>query len=343
MMDKIETIRYMGTKAPLLEYIIPCIQNITPDNGTVFDIMAGSNAVSYALKKYFTVYTNDVQEYSFIISNALITNQKETISKDSALELQGDYQDNLANKYYSFFEQTYSGTYFSKKQCSDIDSIRYAIEKIDSQERKALYLLALMSAMCKVQSTPGHFAQFMPATHSRIIPLQKMDLFQEFLTKCNNYSRLVFSDKRNKAFCSDYKILLKECDDIKQVDTIYLDSPYSQEQYSRFYHVLETVVKYDSPNVDFKAKYRDDRFQSSFCYKGKVKDAFEEIISFSKENNINLVISYSNKALLPVDDLLNLCESYFQHVSIQHIDYKHSTQGKGSNALKEIIITCTTK
>lgn len=341
MMDKIKTIRYMGTKAPLLEYIIPCIESVTPENGIVFDIMAGSNAVSYALKKHFTVYTNDVQEYSFIISNALITNQTETISKDSAIELQCDYKENLLNKYYCFFEQTYSETYFSQKQCCDIDSLRYAIEKIDSPERKSLYLLALMSAMCKVQSTPGHFAQFMPSTHYRIIPLQKMDLYQEFLTKCDNYSHLVFSDKNNKSFCNDYKVLLKECDDIKQVDTIYLDSPYSQEQYSRFYHVLETVVKYDLPKVDFKAKYRNDRFRSSFCYKNKVKEAFEEIITFCKENDINLVISYSNKALLSVDDLLNLCKNYFHSVSIQYIDYKHSTQGKGSNTLKEILITCS--
>ena len=63
-MNRIETIRYMGTKINLLEFIVPEIIRVTPDNGIVLDIMAGSNAVSYALKEYYTVYTNDVQEYS---------------------------------------------------------------------------------------------------------------------------------------------------------------------------------------------------------------------------------------------------------------------------------------
>lgn len=168
-----------------------------------------------------------------------------------------------------------------------------------------------------------------------------MNLYIEFLSKCNAYSELVFTTKANKAFCKDYRYLLDEETIAKNVDTIYLDSPYSQEQYSRFYHILETLVKYDSPMVNFKAKYRNDRFQSDFCYKGKARKEFEKIINFCSKNGINLVISYSNKALLSVDELLILCNQYFKDVFLKEIDYKHSTQGKGSNKLKEIIIICS--
>ena len=129
-------------------------------------------------------------------------------------------------------------------------------------------------------------------------------------------------------------------DTLKEVDTIYLDSPYSQEQYSRFYHILETVVKYDNPQVNFKAKYRDDRFMSNFCYKSKVEEEFKKIFSYCKMNSINLVISYSNKAVLSQDKLTELCKNYFENVELKEIEYKHSTQGKGATSLKELLITC---
>ena len=60
-----------------------------------------------------------------------------------------------------------------------------------------------------------------------------------------------------------------------------------------------------------------------------------------KKNNINLLISYSNKGLLPVERLHELANTYFNNTNLEYIDYKHSTQGKGSNKLKEILLTCT--
>lgn len=339
-MNKIDTIRYMGIKTPLLDHILPAIQNITPTDGAVLDLMAGSNAVSYALKEYFTVYTNDVQYYSKVISDAIIVNQSEIISSDKAKkELLHNYQANELNKYYDYFFKTYSSTYFSEKQCCDIDSIRYAIDKIKDPYRKSLYLFALMGAMCKVQSTPGHFAQYMPATHSRIIPLQKMNLLEEFFSKCDCYTNLCFTDKENKSFNMDFHDLLNNVP-LSNINTIYLDSPYTQEQYSRFYHVLETISKYDKPEVNFKAKYRNDRFQSSFCYKGKVEDEFRSIFDFCKKNSTNLVISYTKKGVLPLPQLEELCNAYFSSVHIEYIDYKHSTQGKGNNKITEVLISC---
>ena len=104
--------------------------------------------------------------------------------------------------------------------------------------------------------------------------------------------------------------------------------------------MLETLVKYDNPTVNFKAKYRDDRFQSDFCYKSKVKQEFENIMGFCKQNKINLVISYSNKGVLDYNELENLCYKYFSSVQMNKINYTHSTQGKGVKKLNELIILC---
>lgn len=337
--NNIHTIRYMGNKKKLLEHIIPEIVKVTPTDGTVCDIMAGSNAVSYALKDKFKIITNDVQYYSYIISSAIIENQSEVINKNSALKyLKGNYNDNLKNMEYNFFYENYTDTYFSGRQCKDIDSIRYAISKCDNLYIKHLYLTALMGAMCTVQSTPGHFAQFMPKDHYRIIKLRDMNLWDEFLKKTNDYSNLVFTKFDNKSYCADYKDLLKK-DLLNEVSTIYLDSPYNQEQYSRFYHILETISKYDNPDLNFKARYRDDRFKSGFSYKSKVKDEFETILEYSSKNRINLVISYTEKGTLDKNELIKICHNYFPNVEIKKINYQHSSQGKGTLNRKEYIIT----
>ena len=131
--NNIHTIRYMGTKANLLDFIVPEIQAITPLGGTVCDLMAGTNAVGYSLKPFFKIISNDVQEYSYTIANALIFNQQWTINSTSAVEqLKEQYNYNQKHQFYHFFTEYYSDTYFSKEQCIEIDSIRYAISKLNN-------------------------------------------------------------------------------------------------------------------------------------------------------------------------------------------------------------------
>ncbi len=337
MYDNIQTIRYMGNKNKLLDFIIPEIEDITTQNSIVCDLMSGTNSVGYALKNKYIIYANDVQKYSECISKALIENNTVTINEKSAKEdLEDNYRKNLKEMQYDFFYKIYSDTYFSDTQCKDIDSIRYAIEQIEEESKKNLYLTVLMSVMCKVQSTTGHFAQYMPKEHKRIIPLRNMDVWEEFIEKSNDFKNIINNNMQNKSFNLDYKELIK-LDEIKNVETFYLDSPYSGEQYSRFYHILETIVKYDNPTVSYKAKYRDDRFMSDFCYKNKVSNEFENIIKYCKRNNSNLVISYSNKGVIESEELEKICRKYYDNVNVKTNGYKHSTQGKGNNKLLEYL------
>ena len=328
----------MGTKANLLDFIIPEIIAVTPRNGTVCDIMAGTNAIGYSLKPYFKIITNDVQEYSYALAIALIENQNFIINSDSATtDLKENFNINQENGAYHLFKDCYADTYFSEAQCQEIDSIRYAIDKLETKTLKYLYLAALMGTMCLAQSTPGHFAQFMPKDHPRVQTLRAINIWNEFQIRCNDYNSVTFSKFKNKCYCSDFhKLLINET--LNEANTLYIDSPYTQEQYSRFYHVLETVVKYDYPEVQFKAKYRQDRFMSKFCYKKSVANEFETIIQYGKEHNMNMVISYSNKGVMPIESLEALCSHYYPKVECKYKDYKHSTQGKGSTGRLEYLL-----
>lgn len=327
----------MGNKNRLLDCIIPEIEKITNQGDTVCDMMAGTNVIGYALKNRNRIISNDIQHYSYIIGKALVENNDcDVNAEQAAKELTCYYEDNMGNSHFTFFRDNYSDTYFSRKQCIDIDSIRYAIENVRNDYIKSLYLCSLMNVMCKVQSTPGHFAQFMPKDHPRIISLREMDVWKLFLEKCNDFCNIVKNNYKNKAYNLDYRELFNK-DIINEVKCFYLDSPYTTEQYSRFYHVLETVTKYDSPELTHKALYRVDRYKSKFCYKSDVKQEFEYIMKFIAERGARLVISYSNKGVVSIEELKKLANEYFTKIKVVDIDYAHSTQGKGSKSIKEYI------
>lgn len=336
--DNIKTIRYMGNKNKLLDFIIPEIKNVTEETDIICDLMCGTCSIAYALKNRNTIYTNDVQFYSYVIGKALIENNKEIISDESVFEeIIPNFEKNNKEKIYNYFKQNFSDTYFSDAQCEEIDSIRYAIEQIDNEYRKCLYLVCLMYAMSKCESTTGHFAQYLPKDHKRVVPLRKKKIMDEFIEKSKDLNKIVMSNKNNKSFNLDYKDFFKT-EEFKQVNCFYIDTPYTGEQYSRFYHVLETVCKNDNPELEFKGRYRKDRYMSDFSLRANVKKEFKKMLTILSENNKTVVLSYSNKALIPVDELEFMFSKLFKNVKLITKEYSHSMQGKGSNKLDEIVI-----
>ena len=84
MYDNIQTIRYMGNKHKLLDFIIPEIEKITKPKSIVCDLMSGTNCIGYALKSRYTIYANDVQKYSECIAKALIENN---LNEDGSINI----------------------------------------------------------------------------------------------------------------------------------------------------------------------------------------------------------------------------------------------------------------
>jgi len=342
---QIDVMRYMGNKQKLLSFIVPHIIEETKEGETIFDLFAGTHSVGYALKERNKILANDILVASYIIGKAIIENNSFSISSNEAkTDLYPLYLKNIERKCYTFFEEKYSGTYFSDFQCTDIDSIRYAIENtLVNEYKKALYLTSLIYAMCYAQSTPGHFAQYMPNNHPRIKELQKISIWDVFLRKCDDLD-INFSKFQNQVFNFDYRIFF---DDEKYKHILYepvlfyIDPPYTGEQYSRFYHLLETMIKYDYPLLNHKGLYREDRFKSRFCYLKTVTQEFDYLLRrISKLNSPKAIISYANTGLISQYDLLKICKKYFRKVSYKENSYPHSTQGKGANGVLELLFVC---
>lgn len=66
------TLNYLGSKLRLLDFIEENIRRITNDKQGVCDLFAGSGCVSYKLSEHYAVTSCDIQNYSTVISNALL-------------------------------------------------------------------------------------------------------------------------------------------------------------------------------------------------------------------------------------------------------------------------------
>lgn len=273
------------------------------------------------------------------------SNDFKTSSKELKL-----LKDMYFNKEKATYLQTvflFSETYFSLEQAMDIDSIRYAIDVVINDEiLKSIFLSALIYAYSYCSSGTGHFAMFRDLKDVSSIEdtfiYRKKRVWEYFLNKLDEiieYHQYI-PNKMYKTFSYDFSELLNS-DEMKNVDLIYADPPYSFVHYSRFYHAIESLVMYDYDIPNFKGRYRSDRHQSPFCQRKNVIDAFKALFKSAKKNNSNVLLSYSDTGMISLDEIINILEESDFKCKVHKIQYDHSTLGrKGhkNNTINEYLI-----
>ena len=196
---------------------------------------------------------------------------------------------------YSLITYYFANAYFGIRQAIELDSIRYAIDQViaeygddeKSRDLQSLLLVGLLSVASTISSAPGHFAQYkreFSVRKSRRIWTKRREkmpwamFFDRVRYLINERPPLLI-----KACNGEWQEALKTCISKSQnrtskITTVYADPPMSDFQYSRFYHVLNTICLYDYPKSLFKGLYRDDRFSSKFSLIGKACIEMENFI-----------------------------------------------------------------
>jgi adenine-specific DNA-methyltransferase len=241
---------------------------------------------------------------------------------------------------YRLVALTYSHGYFGLQQAIELDSLRYAIDYNYKRNQITLEealrcLTSLLEAASKICTAPGHFAQYLEAknasTWRHIRAQRRRDVWETF----NSSLRSIFPygsknwRSKNKIFCHDAMDLPYELNNGNGPRIIYADPPYSEAQYSRYYHVLESLVVYDYPTIKSKGRYRSDRFTTPFSLRSSVREAFVNLVRNSSRLEADLVISYpSNGLLFQVgESLWSILYDHYARVNIVKINHKHSTLG----------------
>jgi adenine-specific DNA-methyltransferase len=115
-------------------------------------------------------------------------------------------------------------------------------------------------------------------------------------------------------------------------DIVYIDPPYNSRQYSRFYHILENLAKWDKPKLYGIALKPEAENMSDYC-RVNAKSKFVELIKDLKAKYI--VVSYNNtyepksdssKNKISLDDIRNILENKGS-TKIFEKDYRFFTAG----------------
>jgi len=277
--------------------------------------------------------------------------RKIEIQSEIVLSTRG-HQDALRSQGFNcLFTTTHAGTYFGFLQSVEIDSIRYAIDlalneqEIDKESHRWM-VLALCQAVASVSNSTGHFAQYLtakPSNVSRVVSKRRRSVWNEwllYLKELKPFGQPSWRSK-NKIFQSEANTLLSAlAAGIERPGIIYADPPYTEDQYSRFYHVLENVVLYDYPTVTGKGEYRQDRFSSDFSLAGNVVGAFERMIKNASKLGSALMISYPNNGLMKnsTETILSLLRQSFPIVNDPIvIPHTHSTMGASKGLQKHSV------
>lgn len=253
----------------------------------------------------------------------------------------------------------YSNGFYGVNQSIDIDSIRYGIDKIKNEENKSFFLTILLYAMSSSITSTGHYSQYRNVnslkSYKEIQKIKNKDVYQKFLKKFDETIYKIIDNSKlessvnltNKAFKDNYLSILNNEEIMKNVGLIYADPPYNKDNYSKYYHVPESIALYDYPELIMhrtedrvsNGRYREDTYRSPFCKRREAYQAFEELIENSSKWKIPLIISYSDNAIVSIEELDKLISKYYDKKQIYSFSHKHSRLGReGMIELKEYLI-----
>ena len=144
-------------------------------------------------------------------------------------------------------------------------------------------------------------------------------------------SRIIPSSKTHYVFNEDANILVKRI----IPDILYLDPPYTWRHYGAYYHILETIAKWDSPKVNGSSGLRAwEGSKSRYCYRNEALDALSELIQNANFNH--LFLSYNSEGLITHEQILKIISKVGVPV-IYEINYRRykSHPNEIENTVKE--------
>ena len=263
------------------------------------------------------------------------------------------------------FTTYYATNYYGIKQALEIDCLIKLIRTKYQEQENALYSCLFYAMKEAVFSKDGHMAQplSLEKNQARLFGQRSKNIFSLFIKKYQEYTALSPSKYagKNTVFNSDFEDLL-DAELFSHIGLVYADPPYTDMQYSRYYHLLNVAARYDYPDLTVskagytKGLYTEGRYQSKLSQHSCAKKTLEKLIRFCAETQTNLAISYAypqdrekqatDRYTVTIDELIQLAQQYFTkervHVAAQsysHANHRNSAQKK----VLEYLILCGDK
>lgn len=275
MKYRIENRRYTGSKAKLVSWIMDLIKEKCSGKKFV-DIFSGTGVVAAAaIETFDEIIVNDFLYSNYVIYQAFFGKGKynmNELEKITGLYNKLDPQSLKEN----YFSANFGSKYFDKNVAKIIGFIREDIENrknaLTNKEYNIL-LASLIYSVDKIANTVGHYDAYIK---------------KEPTSKRLNFNLIEpINSKKVSIYRTDSNVLARSID----TDIVYIDPPYNSRQYSRFYHVLETLTKWDNPELFGTALKPFPENTSDYC-KTSAPTVFKDLVENLKCKYI--VVSYNN-------------------------------------------------
>lgn len=269
--------RYIGNKQKLLDWIFSIIKQDCKNVESFTDIFAGTGIVSsVAINEYKEVILNDFLHSNNIIYKAFF--EQKSFDEDKVNNIIRNYNNiNADDLEENYFSKNFGGKYFSYNSAKIIGFIRENIEenKKNLTDKECCILIAsLLYSVDKIANTVGHYDAYFKKQHI------EDKFFLKPIETINSSSKIfIFKEDANKL-----------ANQIK-TDLVYIDPPYNSRQYSRFYHVLENLTKWDKPKLHGVALKPEPENMSDYCRVSAKKRLYELVHSIKTKY---FVVSYNN-------------------------------------------------
>lgn len=244
----------------------------------------------------------------------------------------------------------YGGHYFSPLQALTIQALREALPA--DRNWRAVAMASLLMAASHCVAAPGHTAQPFGTTERG-----RQFLFHHWKRNPIIPTALSVLSVASRFAIRQGSVRLGDASEIAgtlgERDVAFLDPPYSNVQYSRFYHVLESISQGKVGCVSGVGRYPDPehRPRSRFSLKSESEEALSDLLKTLSEGNVNCVLTFPRDAAsngLSGEKVKEICGSYYS-LSSYEVNGRHSTlggnlDGRGARVpAYELVITLQTK
>lgn len=318
------SLRYLGNK----DTITDIIQNLIMQKVKIrphmvfFDAFCGTGSVANSFKTLCNIRINDNLHCATTYSYGKILGSNCTFDKlrFNPIKFFNNNKETIKGYFYKNYSLGGSNRmYLSEYNASRVDYFRQTIEEWNTNEmlseEEYSYLLAcLIESISFVSNTAGVYGAFLKKWDERAL---KDIIFIDVSDGINTNNHVMKSTEKIENIIEN-----------TPCDILYLDPPYTQNQYGTQYHLLETLVLNDKPVSISKVtgSRSTSNMRSDWSKKYKVHILFDKVIA--KTNAQHIFFSYNNDGDMSKDFIESTLKRYakdgsYDCITIPYKKYKN--------------------